>query len=76
LYLQQGMQERAVEVYRQVLAEDPGNQRARARLAVLQAGPAATASAPGPEDARATRRRAIERTIAGLETLLQSIRRR
>lgn len=76
LYLQQGMQERAVEVYRQVLAEDPGNERARTRLAALQSGPAASSSAPDPRDDRAARRRAIERTIAGLERLLQSIRRR
>ncbi len=76
LYLQQGMQERAVEVYRQVLAEDPGNQRARTRLAALQSGPADSSSSAGPQDDRAARRRAIERTIAGLETLLHSIRRR
>ena len=74
LYLQQGMQERAVEVYKQVLAEDPDNHRARARLAALQA-PAGPGGPAGPEDARAVRRRTIERTIAGLETLLGSLRR-
>jgi tetratricopeptide (TPR) repeat protein len=74
LYLQQGMQERAVEVYKQVLAEDPDNHRARARLAALQA-PVGPGSPAGPEDARAVRRRTIERTIAGLEALLGSLRR-
>ena len=76
LYLRQGLPEQAVEVYRQVLSEDPGNERARARLAEI-AGPAS----PGPpaaatDDPRAARRRVLERTIAGLEALLASLQRR
>lgn len=63
LYLKQGLVDRAADVYRQVLAEEPGNERARARLGEIQAGGAA------PPD-RAARRRALERTIAGLEALL------
>ena len=75
LYLRQGLQERAVEVYRQVLAEDPGNEKARARLAALEASPAA-GTAPGPLDAVASRRRIIERTIARLEAMLETVRRK
>jgi Tetratricopeptide repeat len=67
LYLKQGLVERAVEVYRQVLAEEPGNERARSRLAELER----TASADG----RAVRRRQLERTIAGLEALLAAVQR-
>jgi tetratricopeptide (TPR) repeat protein len=69
LYVQQGLPERAVGVYRQLLAEEPGNERARARLAELES------QLPGG-DARAARRRALERTIAGLEALLAAVRRR
>jgi hypothetical protein len=69
LYVKQGLPERAAEVYRQLLAEEPENQRARVRLAELESG------LPGG-DARAARRRALERTIAGLEALLAAVRRR
>jgi tetratricopeptide repeat protein len=69
LYLKQGLVERAVEVYRQLLAEEPGNQRARARLAGIE-------RMPSPEAARGARRRALERTIAGLEALLVVVQRR
>jgi tetratricopeptide (TPR) repeat protein len=72
LYLRQGLQERAVEVYRQVLAGDPGNERARVRLAALETAP----SGSGPVDEVAARRRVLERTIAGLEAMLVSVRRR
>jgi tetratricopeptide (TPR) repeat protein len=76
LYLRQGLQEQAVEVYRQVLAEDPGNARARARLAEI-AAPAPAVRTPDPVlDPRAARRRSLERTIAGLEALLAALRRR
>lgn len=77
LYLRQGLPEQAVEVYRQVLSEDPGNERARARLAEI-AGPAASlgALAAATDDPRAARRRVLERTIAGLEALLASLQRR
>jgi len=69
LYFRQGLVDRAVEVYRQVLDEEPGNERARARLAEL-------VSAAPPADARAARRAALERTIAGLEALLVVLQRR
>jgi tetratricopeptide (TPR) repeat protein len=68
LYLRQGIVDRAVEVYRQVLAEEPGNDRARSRLAEIE-------KAPLPAEARAARRKALERTIAGLEALLSVLQR-
>ena len=69
LYFRQGLVDRAVEVYRQVLEEEPDNERARSRLAELE-------SASPPPDARAARRAALERTIAGLEALLVVLQRR
>ncbi len=69
LYFKQGLVDRAVEVYRQVLDEEPGNERARSRLAELE-------SASAPLEARAARRAALERTIAGLEALLVVLQRR
>jgi tetratricopeptide (TPR) repeat protein len=72
LYWKQGLSDRALEVYRQVLVLDPGNDRARARLAELE-GEVAAAAAP---DERALRRAALERTIRGLEGLLSVLGRR
>jgi hypothetical protein len=69
LYLRQGLVDRAVAVYRQVLDEEPENTKARSRLAELE-GPA------HPTDGRAARRAALERTIAGLEALLVVLQRR
>jgi tetratricopeptide (TPR) repeat protein len=69
LYVKQGLPDRAVEVYRQLLTEEPGNERARARLDELEGGLPATA-------ARAARRQVLQRTIAGLEALLAAVRRR
>jgi hypothetical protein len=69
LYFRQGLVDRAVAVYRQVLDEEPENAKVRSRLAELE-GP------PGPSDARAARRAALERTIAGLEALLVVLQRR
>ncbi len=63
LYFTQGMTQRAVEVYRQVLAREPGNPQARARLAELE----------GREGDAAERKR---RTIARLEALLAAVARR
>ncbi len=71
LYLRQGLTDRAREVYRQVLAEDPANERARSGLRELEA---AAAAAP-PADPRASRRATLERTITALETLLGALRR-
>jgi hypothetical protein len=69
LYFQQGLVDRAVDVYRQLLEQEPDNQKARSRLSELERAAPAT-------DERAARRRALERTIAGLETLLGAVRRR
>lgn len=65
LYLRQGMVDRAIQVYRQMLRVDPGNDRARLRLRELAPGEIppvapAKASAPAidrrlPEGATATR---------------------
>lgn len=80
LYLQQGLLGRAVEVLRQVLEEEPGNDAVRTRLAEIETlarDSAADPSVPGPDegDERAARRRALERTIEGLEALLAVVRR-
>ena len=84
LYFNQGFPEKAIEVYRRLLEREPGNERARARVAELQdllaapvtADPVAGAGEPGAghrpsvdEQARAARRRALERTIERLESL-------
>jgi tetratricopeptide (TPR) repeat protein len=69
LYLKQGLPDRAAEVYRQLLVDEPGNDRARARLAEIESG-------LSPAGDRAARRRALERTIAGLEALLAVVQRR
>lgn len=68
LYFRQGLVGRAVEVYRQVLAEEPGNARARLRLQEI--------TSALPADGRTARRRELERTIARLEALLAAVRRR
>jgi hypothetical protein len=71
LYFNQGFPEKAVEVYRRIVEREPGNERARARIAELQAGPARSAPAAAAESdqARAARRAALERTIERLESL-------
>jgi tetratricopeptide (TPR) repeat protein len=68
LYYQQGLVDRAKDVYRQLVELDPGNARAGQRLRDLES--------PAAADERAARRRALERTIAGLEAMLASVRRR
>jgi tetratricopeptide (TPR) repeat protein len=82
LYLSQGVLDKAIEVYRQLLEREPGNERARTRLTEIQtldrqlreeearaAVEGAPASSPG-----ASRRQAIERTIERLETLLAALK--
>jgi tetratricopeptide (TPR) repeat protein len=69
LYHQQGLADQAVAVYRQVVQQEPANEKARARLRELENAAAA------PPD-RAARRAMLERTIAGLELLLGAVRRR
>jgi tetratricopeptide (TPR) repeat protein len=76
LYYQQGLVDRAVDVYRQLLQQEPGNERARLRLVELEApGASASEAAPAPDE-RTARRRALERTIAGLEMLLAAVQRK
>ena len=86
LYFNQGFTDKAIEVYRELIAREPGNERLSARLRELEklqrtlAGgePAAAAPVrtgePLGADAAADRRQAIERTIARLEGLLSAIR--
>jgi len=82
LYLRQGLSAQALEVYRRVVAREPGNARARQRVAEIEASqradpPATVVDPPAVvADAAQARRRAIERTIAELEALLEVIRRR
>jgi hypothetical protein len=81
--------EKAVEVYRQLVNREPENERLRRRLAELQppapapapAPPAreagrpvasVAAASPGPDPA--SRRVALERTIAKLEGMLAAIK--
>jgi hypothetical protein len=79
LYFRQGLVDRAVEIYHALVAAEPTNAKARARLSEIVAsrdavpvdGPVA-----GVDEERAARRRALERTIARLEALLLIIRRR
>jgi hypothetical protein len=69
-------------VYEDVLAGDPKNERARARLIEIRAlvrhlsgGDAVGARAlPDPPDSRAVRRQAIERTISRLEGFLAAVK--
>ena len=83
LYFNQGFTDKALDVYRQLLEREPGNERARARhtelLALdrhLRAEEARGAQPePGtPVDKAASRRRAIERTIARLEAMLAAVK--
>jgi tetratricopeptide (TPR) repeat protein len=69
LYFQQGLVDRAVDVYRQLLEQEPDNEKARERLTELEH------AAPVADD-RTARRHALERTIAGLTALLGAVRRR
>jgi len=83
LYFNQGFTDKAIEVYRQLLQREPGNERARTRLAELEAlerrlkDEESRAAPPAPgafPDAAAARRQAIERTITRLEGLLSALR--
>jgi thioredoxin-like negative regulator of GroEL len=82
LYFQQGLLKRALEVYHEVLQEEPDNDKARARLAEIQAEMEAAASnaragvGDGEPDEGGARRRALERTIEKLEALLAIVRAR
>jgi len=83
LYFNQGHTERALDVYRQILQREPGNERVRARISELEALDrhlrAEEARGPQPEpgapvDPAAARRQAIERTIARLEAMLAAVK--
>lgn len=85
LYFNQGFTDKAMEVYRQLILREPGNERARARLAELDAlerhlraeegrGAPRVEVASAALEPRQARRRVLERTIARLEGLLAAIR--
>jgi len=87
LYFNQGFVEKAVEVYRQLVDREPDNDRLRRRLDELQhprPAPAPAAAQPAPAVAPAaaastgpdpaSRRMALERTIARLEGMLAAIK--
>jgi hypothetical protein len=78
LYMNQGFPARAAEVYRQVVAREPGNERARARLAEIERlvpSEEPAAAQPAPEHVREARRWVIQRTIARLEEMRAALRR-
>lgn len=80
LYLSQGVMDKAIVVYRQVLERDPHNERARTRLSEIEAldrriRAEELAAGGGAVDPQTARRQAIERTIASLEGLLSALRR-
>jgi Flp pilus assembly protein TadD len=83
LYFNQGFTDKALDVYRQLVEREPGNERARARMAEIEAldrhlrdeearGPQPEPGAPA--DPAAVRRKAIERTIARLEAMLAAVK--
>jgi len=74
LYFKQGFAEKAVEVYRQLIEREPGNDRLRRRLAELQDTRPAPAPASHTGTDQASRRVALERTIAKLEGMLAAIK--
>ena len=74
LYFKQGFAEKAVEVYRQLIEREPENDRLRRRLAELQEPRLAPAPASHTGTDQASRRVALERTIAKLEGMLAAIR--
>jgi len=73
LYYSQGHAEKAIEVYRQIVEREPGNERAAARLAELEA--TRRTDAGFTEGLTGGRREAIERTITRLEGMLAAVRR-
>jgi cytochrome c-type biogenesis protein CcmH/NrfG len=79
LYFSQGFIDRALEVYRRLLAGDPRNDRLRARLAEIEdlkrQIDSGSSGASAPTEARRARRAAVERSIMKLERLLAATRR-
>ncbi len=77
LYFNQGFTDKAIEVYRGLLEQEPGNERVRARLTELVGIERHLGRDVGVEaDPRARKRRAIERTIERLEGLMATLARR
>jgi len=74
LYFKQGFAEKAVEVYRQLIEREPDNDRLRRRLAELQDTRATPPPAGHAGMDEASRRVALERTIAKLEGMLAAIK--
>jgi len=74
LYFKQGFADKAVEVYRQLIEREPENDRLRRRLAELQEPRLAPAPASHTGTDQASRRVALERTIAKLEGMLAAIK--
>jgi len=74
VYLSQGLTQKAIEVYRELLEREPGNALAKERLIELEgaAAPMRGKELPAP-DPRLARRRAVERTIRRLEGLLAAL---
>ncbi len=80
LYFNQGFTQQAIDVYKELLEREPGNERIAARILELQAIErelgGGTAPPPLPaSDPRARRREALERTIMRLEGFLATVRR-
>jgi hypothetical protein len=74
LYLRQGFKDKAAEVLDQLLAREPGNERAQTRLREIHTSAAASPS-PAPEDSGTDARRVvIQRTIDRLEAMLAAVR--
>jgi hypothetical protein len=74
LYFDQGIHDKAVQVYEEMLEREPQNERARARLIEIKAHSRHLAEAAAT-DPRTERRRVIERKIARLEEMLAAVRR-
>jgi len=84
LYFNQGFTAKAIEVYRQLTAREPANERLSARLRELEklqgalgggdAGTVSSSDTTSSDTTSADRREAIERTIERLEGLLSAIR--
>jgi tetratricopeptide (TPR) repeat protein len=80
LYFNQGFTDQAIDVYRQIVEREPGNERVQARLRELEAlkrhlrEQEAPSVAPMDPDALAARRVALARTIERLEGLQAAFR--
>jgi len=75
LYVSQGVPQKAVEIYEKLVADSPGDARARARLSQLRAAVESPAFAE-PASSREARRADIERTIERLEAFLAAVKER